>query len=327
MQKYIAQRLLLTIPTLLLVTIFIFVLLRVLGPDDVIDIVIGEFGRNDPEIRQALREQLGLDGSPVNQYLRWMGVTWFWGGESGLLQGNLGESIGTGRPVVQELQRRVPVSLELGLWSVIIGVLISVPVGVYSAMNQDKFADYGLRSVAILLAAVPSFWIAILVITFGSVWFHWAPPLDFAYIQDDPVAHFKTLALPALIIGLTPSGSLIRLTRTQMLEVLRQDYIRTAHAKGLSKNVVLYKHALRNSLLPIVTLVGTILLPNVVAGTVIFERIFTIPGMGVYLVDSVDRLDYPVIQGLVFVFTLVLVISALLTDIVYALLDPRIRFD
>jgi dipeptide transport system permease protein len=135
------------------------------------------------------------------------------------------------------------------------------------------------------------------------------------------------MALPAIIIGLTPSGSLIRLTRTQMLEVLRQDYIRTAHAKGLSQNTVLYKHALRNGLIPIVTLVGTVLLPNIIAGTVIFEQIFIIPGMGRYLVDAVNNLDYPVIQGLVFVFTVVLVMSVIMTDIVYAFLDPRIRFD
>ena len=327
MQKYIAQRLLLTIPTFILVTIFIFLLLRVFLPADVIDLIIGEYGRNDPALRAALEKELGLTGQLYNQYFDWVGVSWFWGGPTGLLQGDLGESLHSGRSVLGELKKRVPVSVELGVWGLFCGVIISVPMGVYSALRQDKFADYGLRSIAILLAAVPNFWIAVLVITFGSIWFNWAPPINFEYLTDDPIAHIKIMLLPALIIGLTPSGSLIRLTRTQMLEVLRQDYIRTAHAKGLSQNTVLYKHALRNGLIPVVTLIGTVLLPNIIAGTVIFEQIFIIPGMGRYLVDAVNNLDYPVIQGLVFVFTVVLVLSVILTDIAYAMLDPRIRFD
>jgi len=233
-QKYVAQRLLLAIPTLVLVTLFIFLLLRVFLPSDVIDLIIGQYGRNDPARRAALERELGLSGEPYEQYFEWVGISWFWGGESGLLQGDLGESLLTGRPVLGELKRRVPVSFELGLWGLVTGVLISVPTGVYAALRQDKFADHGLRSIAILLAAVPNFWIAVLIITFGSTWFNWAPPISFEYLLDDPVAHLKIMLLPALIIGLTPSGSLIRLTRAQMLEVLRQDYIRTAHAKGLS---------------------------------------------------------------------------------------------
>ncbi len=326
-QKYIAQRLLLTIPTMIMVTIGIFVLLRVLLPADVVDLIIGEYGRNDPNLRAALEKELGIGGSLFTQYFEWVGVTWFLGGETGLIQGDLGESLHSGRPVLGELTKRVPVSVELGVWGLFAGVAVSVPVGVYSALRQDQFADYGLRSIAILLAALPNFWIAVLVITFGSLWFNWAPPINFEYFQDDPIAHIKIMLLPAIIIGLTPSGSLIRLTRTQMLEVLRQDYIRTAHAKGLSQNVVLYKHALRNGLIPIVTLVGTVFMPNIIAGTVIFEQIFIIPGMGRYLVDAVNNLDYPVIQGLVFVFSIVLVLSVIMTDIAYAFLDPRIRFD
>ncbi len=327
MQKYIVQRLILTIPTLLIVTIGIFLMLRVFLPSDVIDLIIGEYATNDPGIRAALEEELGVTGSLWIQYFNYLGVSWFWGGESGLLQGDLGESLHSGRSVIGELQKRVPVSLELGVWGLAAGVAISVPMGVYSALRQDQFADYGLRSFAILLSAVPNFWIAVLIITFGSIWFNWAPPINFEYIHQDPIAHLKIMALPALIIGMTPSGSLIRLVRTQMLEVLRQDYIRTAHAKGLSQNTVLYKHALRNGLIPVVTLIGVALLPNIIAGTVIFEQIFIIPGMGRYLVDSVNTLDYPVIQGLVFIFAVALVLAVILTDIVYAILDPRIRFN
>jgi peptide/nickel transport system permease protein len=324
-QKYIAQRLLLTIPTIILVTIFIFLLLRVFLPADVIDLIIGEYGRNDPELRAALEKELGLTGQLYTQYFEWVGVSWFWGGDKGLLQGDLGESLHSGRPVLGELQRRIPVSFELGLWAQFTAICVSVPLGVYAALRQDRFADYGLRSMAIMLAAVPSFWIAVLVITFGSIWFNWAPPINFRYLTEDPIAHFKIMLLPALIIGLTPSGGLIRLTRTQMLEVLRQDYIRTAHAKGLSQTTVLYKHALRNALIPVVTVIG-VGLPQIVAGTVIFEQIFIIPGMGRYLVDAVNNLDYPVIQGLTFVFAILLMLSVLLVDISYAFLDPRIRF-
>jgi len=324
-QKYIAQRLLLTLPTVIMVTILTFLFLRVFLPADVIDLIIGEYGRNDPTLRASLEKELGLSGSLVNQYLEWVGVAWFWGGEKGILQGDLGESLHSGRPVLGELKRRVPVSFELGLWGQMTAVATAVPLGVWAALRQDRFADYGLRSFAILINSMPSFWIAVLVITFGSIWFNWAPPINFKYLTEDPVGHLKIMALPALIIGLTPSGGLIRLVRTQMLEVLRQDYIRTAHAKGLSQNTVLYKHALRNALIPVVTVVG-VNLPQIIAGTVIFEQIFIIPGMGRYLVDAVNNLDYPVIQGLNLVFALLLMFAILLVDISYAFLDPRIRF-
>jgi peptide/nickel transport system permease protein len=227
--------------------------------------------------------------------------------------------------VTSELKRRVPVSFELGVWGQLTALSFSVPMGVWAALRQDRLPDYGLRTLAILLNAVPGFWIAVLVITFGSIWFNWAPPITFKYIYDDPVAHFKIMLLPALIIGLTPSGGLLRLTRTQMLEVLRQDYIRTAQAKGLSQPTVLYKHALRNALIPVVTIIG-VGLPGIIAGTVIFEQIFIIPGMGRYLVDAVNNLDYPVIQGLNLVFATLLMLAVLLVDISYAFLDPRIRY-
>jgi len=312
------------IPTVLAVTIFLFLLLRVFLPSDVIDLIIGEYGRNDPGLRATLEKELGLNGSLPHQYADWMGFSWFTGGPKGVLQGNLGKSLHSGRSVVSELKRRVPVSFELGLWGQTTAIVVSVPMGVWAALRQDRLPDYGLRTLAILLNAVPGFWIAVLVITFGSIWFNWAPPITFRYLWDDPIAHIKIMMLPALIIGLTPSGGLLRLVRTQMLEVLRQDYIRTAHAKGLGQQTVLYKHALRNALIPVVTVIG-VGLPNIIAGTVIFEQIFIIPGMGRYLVDAVNNLDYPVIQGLNLVFASLLMASVLLVDISYAFLDPRIR--
>jgi peptide/nickel transport system permease protein len=324
MIKYSVQRLLLMIPSIIGVTILTFVGLRVLLPANVLDLLLNQYGSADPEARERLADELGLSGSIPEQYLNWAGVSWFWGGDEGVLQGNLGKSLVTGRSISSELKRRVPVSFELGIWAQMTAICASVPLGVLSALKQDRFADYGLRSFAILLNSVPSFWIAVLVITFGSLWFNWAPPIRFKYLFDDPVSHFEIMFLPAIIIGLTPSGSLLRLVRTQMLEVLRQDYVRTAQAKGLTQSRVVYQHALRNALIPIVTVIG-VGLPNIIAGTVIFEQIFLIPGMGRYLLDAVSLLDYPVIQGLNLIFACLLMLSVLLVDLSYAILDPRIR--
>ncbi len=315
MQRYILQRIILSIPTLLAITLITFVGLRVVLPADVVDVIVGEFGRNDPELRANIEKELGLDASVPKQYIVWMGH---------LLQGDLGESLHNGRSVTSELKHRVPVSFELGAWGLFSAVIVSVPMGVLAAVKQDKFADYGFRSIAILIDAVPGFWLAVLIITFGSIWFNWAPPIKFRYLTEDPIAHFKIMLTPAILIGITPSGGLLRLVRTQMLEVLRQDYVRTAHAKGLSANTVFYRHALRNALIPVVTTIG-VSLPGLVAGTVIFEQIFVIPGMGRYLVDSVNILDYPVIEATNLIFACLLVVSVLLVDISYAFLDPRIR--
>lgn len=324
MQQYVIQRVLMLIPTLVIISVLAFVGLRAALPSSVIDLILEGYGSSDEELRLRLEEELGLQGSIPEQYARWMGIAWFWGDERGILQGDLGESLHSGRPVLEQLESRVPISLELGLWGQAMAIAFAVPLGVWAALRQDHFPDYGLRSLAILLNAVPGFWIAILVITFGSIWFNWAPPVYFVGFFDNPIEHFKIMVIPAVIIALTPSGFLIRLTRTQMLEVLRQDYVRTAYAKGLGQTTVLYKHALRNSLIPIVTVVGSNL-ASVIAGTVIYEQIFGIPGMGRYLVDSIGNLDYPVILGLTMVYSVVLMVAVVIVDVSYAWLDPRIR--
>jgi peptide/nickel transport system permease protein len=301
-----------------------FVVLRVALPADVVDILMGEYGGRDAEIRKRIEKEIGLDSSIPQQYAEWLGLGWFVGGPDGILQGYLGESLHSGRSVVSELKRRVPVSFELGLWAQLSAIAFSIPLGVWSALKQDEWPDYGLRSFAILLNAVPGFWIAVLIITFGSLWFNWAPPLEYEYLFENPLRHFQIMILPAILIGLTPGAGLLRLVRTQMLEVLRQDYIRTAQAKGLNQATVLYGHALRNALIPVVTVIG-VGLPNIIAGTVVFEYIFLIPGMGRYLVEAVQSLDYPVIEGLILVFALILILSVVLVDISYAIIDPRIR--
>lgn len=324
MLQYALKRLLLAIPTIFAVTILTFVGLRIVVPVHVTDFLLSLYQTDDPVIKKQLEANLGLSGSIPKQYAEWVGLAWFINGDTGLLQGDLGKSYYSKTSVTAEITRRAPVSLELGLLGQISAIMVSVPMGVWAAVRQDKLPDYGLRSLAILLNAVPSFWIAILILTFGSIWFQWSPPISFRYLTEDPIAHLKIMLLPGLIISLTPSGGLLRLVRTQMLEVLRQDYVRTARAKGLSNNTVLFKHALRNSLLPVVTVIG-VGLPNIIAGSVIFEQIFVIPGMGKYLLTAVNNLDYPVIQGLNFVFATLLIFAVILVDITYAILDPRVR--
>ncbi|MCC6959738.1 MAG: ABC transporter permease [Dehalococcoidia bacterium] len=318
MGRYVTQRLLLAGLTLVLVSIIVFTLLRVIVPlvyGDAVDIIAAEYGGTDPELVQDLKDDYGLSDALVPQYLRWVGS---------ILRGDLGESLFNGRPVSKEIQDRLPVSVELGLVGLISSVIFSVPLGIAAAVAQNRWPDYFLRTSAILVDSIPGFWLAIMIITFGSVWFNWAPPLRFEYLHDDPMTHLKIMALPALLIGLTPSGSLIRLVRTQMLEVMRQDYIRTAHAKGLSGRAVVISHAVRNAILPVVTVIG-LSLPGLIAGTAIFESIFSLPGMGQYLVSSVGNLDYPVIMATVFIFSVLIVLSNLAVDISYTIIDPRIR--
>jgi peptide/nickel transport system permease protein len=318
MARYLVRRLLLAVVTLFLVTLIVFTLLRVVVPlvyADAADLIAGEYGRQDPELRAKLKKEYGLSSSAPRQYLSFVNQ---------LLHGDLGRSLFNGRSVAGEIKDRLPVSIELGMIGLLSGLIFSVPMGIMAALRQDQWPDYILRTLAILLNALPGFWLAILIITFGSLWFNWAPPLTFEYFQDDPIAHIKIMLLPALLIGLTPSAGLVRLMRTQMLEVQRQDYIRTAHAKGLRERQVIVRHAIRNALIPIVTVVG-LTVPTLAAGTAIFESIFTLPGMGQYLVSSVSNLDYPVIMATNVIFATLIILSNLVVDLSYPLLDPRIR--
>jgi len=336
MGRYVVQRLLLAVLSVWIVTIIVFTLIRVVVPKvygSAVDIVAVDIAHNDPVRAQQLREEFGLSGiecpgwmpgmpngvcNAVYRYGEWVG---------GIFRLDLGASVQTGQPVKGEMKRRLPVSLELGTIGLCAGLIISLPLGVAAAIWQDRWPDYILRTIFIMLASVPGFWIAILIITLGSIWFNWAPPLNikFPYLQDDPVAHAKVMMLPAFLVGLTPSAGLMRLVRTQMLEVMRQDYVRTARAKGLNERTVIIRHALRNALVPVVTVVG-LSLPALIAGTAIFESIFTLPGMGQYLVGSVQQMDYTVIQSTNLVFAVLIVMANLLVDISYPFFDPRIRY-
>jgi peptide/nickel transport system permease protein len=264
----------------------------------------------------ALRHQLGLDQPLIVQYVDWAAT---------LARGDLGRSLKSRNPVSDELGGRIPVTLELGLLALVIAIGIAIPIGVLSAARQDTWADYVSRSAAIGLLAIPGFWLATLVITLPSVWWGWTPPLRYTRLFDDPTKNLSQVIIPAVILGLGLSGGLMRLIRTQMLEVLRQDYVRTAAAKGLSEHSIVLRHALKNAFIPAMTALG-LQVSLLISGTVVLESIFVLPGMGRYLLESVQARDYPAVQGLNLLFATVIILSNLMVDLLYGWLDPRVRY-
>jgi peptide/nickel transport system permease protein len=285
-------------------------------PQDTVDLLVGEIGYQDEALKQKLREELGLSSSIVKQYWNWI---------SDVLRGDLGQSWYSGRSLTEELRNRVPVSMELGILALGLSIVIGIPIGVLSALKQDSFVDYATRGLAILFLAVPNFWLAIMVLIIGSRYFGWAPPVAYTKPWDDLPNNLYIMLVPAIILGTGLSGTKMRLMRAQMLEVLRQDYIRTARAKGLAETAVMIRHASKNALIPVVTVIG-LQIPILIAGSVILENIFLLPGIGRYLVDSATRSDYPILQGLTLIIATVIVVSNLLVDLSYAFLDPRVRY-
>jgi len=314
--KYITQRIVLSIPTLIGLTLLIFILVRVLMPVDAIDLAMAAAETNfGEEHQQQLREEFGVHGTLPEQYLRWF---------RGILVGDFGKSFYTGRDVGSEIASKLPVSLQVGAGALLITVVFAAPLGLLAAGRQDSTPDYILRGGAILFYAVPGFWLATLVLVFGSVLFEWAPSLRYRDFWEDPLANMNHLWLPIVLLGLSPIGTMVRLVRTQTLEVIRQDYIRTGRAKGLNTKDLYFKHVLRNSLLPVVTAIG-LQVPAVLSGTVIFEQIFLIPGMGRFLLQAIQRLDLYVIMATNLLFGFALIMANLIVDISYAYIDPRIR--
>ncbi len=314
MSRYIIRRLLLMVVTLLGVSVFVFGLIRIL-PGDAVTMLLQDYAY--AENLDALRAKLGLDKPVYVQYWEWLGR---------VLRGDLGASLRSRQPIIDELARRLPITAELGLLAMLIGLLISIPVGVLSAVKQDTITDYLARGLAVAALAIPGFWLGTLVITFPSIWFRWTPPLQYTPIHVDPIKNLSHVIIPATILGIGLSGTLMRLTRATMLEVLRQDYVRTAWAKGLADRVIIFRHALKNALIPVVTVLG-LQVSVLVGGSVVMEQIFVIPGMGRYLLEAIQYRDYPVVQALNLVFALVILTSNLVVDIVYAYLDPRIQYD
>ena len=329
MRAYIIRRLLLLIPTVFLVSLIVFFTIR-LVPGDAVDAVIARMGSiagGDIEvIRAEVERALGLDVPAPVQYGRWVGVVPQADGSlSGLLQGDLGDSFWRPATVMEEIARRWPVTLQLGIMGMIIGLLIALPIGIYSAVRQDTWGDYIGRSFAILLIAVPGFWIGTMVIVFPSIWWGYMPPIMHVPFTEDPIRNLERFIIPATILGMTIGGGIMRMTRTMLLEVLRQDYVRTAWAKGLRERVVVLRHALKNALIPVISYLG-LFLPFLLGGTVIMEQIFVLPGIGSLIVDATLFRDYPVVSGVMLFFGVQMVLINLMVDLTYGFLDPRIRY-
>ena len=333
MRAYMIRRLLLILPTLFILSILVFLSVRFI-PGDVIDVLEGrmEYAESGGIDREALERRLGLDVPAWVQYGRWIGDI--------LMNGSLGESLLTSYAVEEAILERLPVTLELGVLAILIGLVIALPVGIYSAIRQDTAADYLGRSLAIIGLATPNFWLGIMVMIYPAIWWGWSPPLELIPFTQDPLGNLWGFFIPSLILGTASAAATMRMMRTMMLEVLRQDYIRTAWSKGLRERVVVIRHTIKNALIPVVTrsvgLIGCaaaaqplcgLQLPILVGGAVIMENIFNLPGLGRLLVDALQTRDYPMVSGVNLFFATGVVLLNLLIDLIYPYLDPRVRYE
>ena len=317
MRTYILKRLLLIVPTLLGVAVIVFLIMRVI-PGDVALMILGgdDGGQIDPQQVAAVRRQLGLDQPLIVQF-----GTWLWG----VVRFDFGDSLWTGQPIVHELAIRLPLSLQLALMATFVSVLIAIPLGTLAAVRQDTWVDYVVRIGSIGGLAIPSFWIGILCILFLVIFFGWGPPLEFTPPWVDPWVNLQMMVWPVVTVGYRYAAVTTRMTRSTVLEVLREDYIRTAWAKGLRERAVVVRHALKNSMLPVITLIGTEF-AFLIGGLVVTETVFTLNGIGRFVVEAVAHRDYPVVQALVFLIAFSFVMVNLLVDLTYAWFDPRIRY-
>ena len=313
MLRYALKRLLLVVPTLLLVTVFVFGIVRAI-PGDVVDMMREQFqyGRDAAE----LRARLGLDRPLVEQYLTWVG---------GVARGDPGLSLWAKRSTTADIAARFPVTVTLSLLSIAISLAVALPVGIYAAIEQDSLADYLARSAAVGALSIPSFWLGTLIVVVPSFYFNWAPSIgSYVPFREAPLANLAQFVLPALCLGVTQAGVIMRMTDGMMLEVLRQDYVRTAWSKGLASRAVIVRHALRNAMIPIVTVIGG-QMPFYFGGSIVMEHIFGLPGMGSFVLEAINRRDYPVIQAVNLFVAGLVIVSNLLVDLSYGALDPRLR--
>ncbi len=314
MQAFVTRRLLALLPTLIFASLIVFVSMRLI-PGDVIDLMLAQNDLSTDHDRGAIEAALGLDQPMHVQYFRWIG---------GVLEGDLGRSLWQNTPVTEQLAATLPITFELGFLALMVALTVALPIGVYSALKQDTLGDYAARSFSLVMLAIPSFWLGTLVMVFPSVWWRWSPALEYTPFLEDPLQNLAHMIVPAILLGLSLSAVTMRMTRTMMLEVLRQDYIRTARAKGLSETLVVARHALRNGLIPVVTLIG-LQAPLLIGGAVILEQIFVVPGMGLLLLEAVFQRDYPVISGVFLVVGFGVLVINLLVDLSYGWLDPKVR--
>ena len=315
------------VPTAFLVSVIVFLLMH-LVPGNTVDVMIAQLTESGSDVeidREALERKFGLDAPLIVQYGRFLGIAAHVDGHtSGLLQGDLGTSWRQRLTVTELLFKQMPVTIELGLMGLVIAQLIAIPIGVYSALRQDTWGDYVGRSFAILSISVPGFWLATLVIVYPSIWWGYMPSIWLIKFADDPMGNIKMFIVPAIVLALAMAGGTMRMTRTMTLEVIRNDYIRTAWAKGLAEALVVSRHALKNAFIPVITIIG-LQIPILIGGTVIIEQIFMLPGMGRLIVQSLLVRDYPVVSGIMLFFSFGLMLINLLVDLTYAFLDPRIR--
>lgn len=315
MAEYIIRRLLSAIPSLVLVSVIIFSLVR-LVPGDVVMARLAEGGYASDEELDVMRAELGLDRGFVEQYIDWAG---------GVVQGDFGESLWTGEAVLPTIASRMRVSLQIALMAILISIGIAIPLGVLSAIRQDGFIDYGARLFAIIGLSMPDFWIATMLLLLLTLYVGWLPEFGYFPFWEDPSRNLQALIFPALIVGYRLSATASRMTRSAMLEVLREDYVRTARAKGLGEQTIVIRHALKNALIPVITIFGG-LLSFMLGGLVVMETVFALPGMGRLAFNAVLLRDYPVLQGTVMVMALIFVATNLVVDLSYAVIDPRIRY-
>lgn len=322
MQQYIIRRLLLMIPTMLVVSLVVFFMIRFI-PGSIVEIMAFRMvqAQTGSEVTMAspewIRHSLGLDEPVHVQYGRWV---------AGIFtRGDFGTSLWKNKPVTQEIVARIPVTFELGLLAFILAVLIALPVGIISAIRQDSWVDYLGRTFAIIGISLPGFWLGTMVIVFPSVWWGWSPPMELIPFFEDPLGNLVQFVIPAAILGFTMAGVTVRFLRTTLLDVLRQDYIRTAWAKGLTERVVVIRHALKNAMIPVITIIfGQAFI--MIGGTVVIEQIFNLPGMGRLFIDAVFNRDYPYVSGINFILASIGLLMILVNDLSYAYLDPRVRY-
>ena len=316
MRSYIIRRLLLIIPTIFIASLIVFVVIRSI-PGSVVDIIVSSYEYITHDDVAAVRAELGLDKPVLTQYFHWANQI--------IIHGDLGTSMLKKSPVIEDVKARWPVTFELGLMGIIFALIISLPIGIYSAIRQDTVGDYFARSFAILCIAIPGFWLGTLVIVFPSIWWGYMPPIMLIKFNVNPLGNLAMFVIPAFVLGMGMAGQTMRMTRTMMLEVLRQDYIRTAWSKGLKERVVVLRHALKNALIPVITIIGG-QVGGILAGTVIIENIFQLPGMGQLITNATNQRDYTVVSSVLFLFAVVMVVANLAVDVTYSFLDPRVHY-
>ncbi len=316
MQNLIVRRLLIAIPTLIGATILVFVVMRVIPGDIAYALLAGEEGaaQVDPEALADLRRELGTDRPLHVQYIDWIG---------GLFRGSLGDSMLNRLPVAGEIARRLPITLEIALLSVAIGFGAGLPLGIVSALRRDTWADLIARIASILFLAIPSFWLGLVILLLTTRLFTWIPPLGYHPLWVSPGTNLVQVLFPSLVIGSHLMAIVARMTRSTMLEVINEDYIRVARAKGFSERQIVLRHALKNSLLPVLT-IASLSFGTLLGGAVVMERVFSVPGIGSYLIESITVRDYTAVQALVFIFAAAFIVINLIVDLAHGWLDPRI---